>query len=134
MARAILLVMDSVGIGGAKDAEKFGDEGADTLGHIAAACASGAADRPGLRSGPLKIPVMNGLGIGARGRSLDRRASAGHRADRKAAGDLGLCQRGLEGQGHAVRPLGARRPAGAVRLGLFPEHHSGLSEGPDRPR
>jgi phosphopentomutase len=63
MARAILLVMDSVGIGGAKDAEKFGDEGADTLGHIAAACAAGAADRDG-RSGPLAIPVMNRLGIG----------------------------------------------------------------------
>ena len=41
MARAMLLVMDSVGIGGATDADKFGDVGADTLGHIAAACASG---------------------------------------------------------------------------------------------
>lgn len=64
MARAILLVMDSVGIGGAPDAGKFGDEGADTLGHIAAACAAGAADIDGLRSGPLAIPVMNQLGIG----------------------------------------------------------------------
>jgi phosphopentomutase len=63
MARAILLVMDSVGIGGARDAEKFGDEGADTLGHIAAACSAGAADVPGGRTGPLAIPVMNGLGI-----------------------------------------------------------------------
>ena len=63
MARGILLVMDSVGIGGAPDADKFGDEGADTLGHIAAACAAGAADLPGGRSGPLKIPVMNSLGI-----------------------------------------------------------------------
>jgi phosphopentomutase len=63
MARAILLVMDSVGIGGASDAAKFGDEGADTLGHLAAACAEGRADQPGLRSGPLKIPVMNSLGI-----------------------------------------------------------------------
>jgi phosphopentomutase len=63
MARAILLVMDSVGVGGAKDAAKFGDEGADTLGHLAAACAEGRADQAGLRSGPLKIPVMNGLGI-----------------------------------------------------------------------
>ena len=27
--------MDSVGIGEAPDAEKFGDKGADTLGHIA---------------------------------------------------------------------------------------------------
>lgn len=64
MARAILLVMDSVGIGGAPDAQKFGDEGADTLGHIAAACVAGAVDAPGIRSGPLNIPVMNRLGIG----------------------------------------------------------------------
>lgn len=64
MARAILLVMDSVGIGGARDAAKFGDEGADTFGHIAAACAAGAADRAGLRSGPLAVPLMNSLGIG----------------------------------------------------------------------
>ncbi len=64
MARAILLVMDSVGIGGAADAAAFGDEGADTLGHIAAECASGAADQDGLRSGPLAIPNMNRLGIG----------------------------------------------------------------------
>ncbi|XJZ26109.1 phosphopentomutase [Bacillota bacterium Lsc_1132] len=33
--RIFLIVMDSVGIGEAPDAEKFGDKGADTLGHIA---------------------------------------------------------------------------------------------------
>jgi len=64
MARGFLLVMDSVGVGGAKDAADFGDEGADTLGHIAAACAAGRADREGLRSGPLNIPNMNRLGLG----------------------------------------------------------------------
>ena len=32
--RIILLVMDSVGIGHAVDAAKFGDEGSNTLGHI----------------------------------------------------------------------------------------------------
>src|SRR5688500_6652840 len=63
MARGIVLVMDSVGIGGAPDAAAFGDEGADTLGHIAAACAAGAADQAGLRSGPLMIPIMNRLGL-----------------------------------------------------------------------
>ncbi len=41
--RAFLLVMDSFGIGGAEDAEAFGDAGSDTLGHIAAACAAGQA-------------------------------------------------------------------------------------------
>ncbi|MYZ48687.1 phosphopentomutase [Propylenella binzhouense] len=64
MARAFLLVMDSVGIGGASDEAAFGDAGADTLGHIAGACAAGRADVPGGRSGPLAIPVMNRLGIG----------------------------------------------------------------------
>ncbi len=34
MSRAFLFVMDSVGIGGAADAATFGDEGANTLGHI----------------------------------------------------------------------------------------------------
>ncbi|HSG96049.1 MAG TPA: phosphopentomutase, partial [Afifellaceae bacterium] len=64
MARAFLLVMDSVGIGGAPDAADFGDEGADTLGHIAAECAAGRADISGGRSGPLKIPRLLRLGIG----------------------------------------------------------------------
>ena len=34
MARAIILLLDSFGIGHAADAERFGDKGADTLGHI----------------------------------------------------------------------------------------------------
>jgi phosphopentomutase len=41
MARAIILVLDSFGIGGAPDAAVYGDEGGDTFGHIAAACADG---------------------------------------------------------------------------------------------
>ena len=53
MARALLIVLDSVGCGGAADAGDFGVAGADTLGHIAAACARGEADRAGLRAGPL---------------------------------------------------------------------------------
>ncbi len=62
MARAILLVMDSVGIGGAPDAADFGDEGSDTFGHIAAACAAGEADND-IRKGPLQVPNMNRLGL-----------------------------------------------------------------------
>ena len=33
--RIFTIVVDSCGIGGAKDAERFGDAGTDTLGHIA---------------------------------------------------------------------------------------------------
>ncbi|SCX21567.1 phosphopentomutase [Agrobacterium rosae] len=63
MARAFLLVLDSFGVGGAPDAEDYGDLGSNTLGHIAEFCAAGAADRAGLRSGPLKLPNMSALGL-----------------------------------------------------------------------
>ena len=62
MARAIVVVLDSFGIGAAADADKFGDEGADTFGHIAAAAANGDADNN--RSGPLMIPNLLELGLG----------------------------------------------------------------------
>ena len=64
MPRALLIVLDSVGIGGAGDAAAYGDAGADTLGHIAEACARGEGDRTGLRSGLLKLPNLVALGIG----------------------------------------------------------------------
>lgn len=63
MARAILLVMDSAGCGGAPDAADFGDAGANTLGHIVQACAAGRAERG--RSGPLRVPHLEALGLGA---------------------------------------------------------------------
>jgi phosphopentomutase len=63
MSRAFILVLDSLGIGGAADAEKFGDTGADTFGHIAEACALGRANKDGLRQGPLTIPNLTRLGL-----------------------------------------------------------------------
>lgn len=50
--RVVLFVMDSVGIGALPDAEKFGDPGPHTLGHIAEGCAD------------LQIPNLKALGIG----------------------------------------------------------------------
>ncbi|HUV32121.1 MAG TPA: phosphopentomutase [Devosiaceae bacterium] len=64
MPRALIIVLDSAGIGGAPDAAKFGDEGAATIPHIAEACARGGGDRDGLRSGLLALPNMDGLGLG----------------------------------------------------------------------
>jgi phosphopentomutase len=49
--RIFLIVMDSVGIGESPDAEKFGDKGADTLGHIAE------------RMNGLTMPNMGKLGL-----------------------------------------------------------------------
>ena len=50
--RIITIVTDSVGIGHSPDAERFGDAGANTLGHIDEAV------------GPLQIPNLRKLGIG----------------------------------------------------------------------
>ena len=68
MKRVFLVVMDSVGIGGAPDAHTFfngdvPDTGANTLGHIAQACEAGQAEEG--RSGPLQVPVLSSLGLGA---------------------------------------------------------------------
>lgn len=70
MTRAIILVMDSFGIGAAPDATDFGDAGSNTLGHIATACAAGQADNTE-RSGPLSLPNLSrlGLGLAAKGSS-----------------------------------------------------------------
>ena len=67
MARAFLIVMDSVGAGGAPDAAVFfngkvPDTGANTLAHIAGACAAGRAEEG--RGGPLRMPVLDALGLG----------------------------------------------------------------------
>ena len=72
MKRTIILLLDSFGVGGAEDADKFvgttkdgesyDDAGSNTLGHIAQACASGAANNG--RTGPLTLPNLNRLGIG----------------------------------------------------------------------
>lgn len=50
--RAILIVLDSVGIGYAPDARDYGDEGAATLPHIAEAV------------GGLRLPTLEALGLG----------------------------------------------------------------------
>ncbi|HBT52240.1 MAG TPA: phosphopentomutase, partial [Erwinia persicina] len=62
MKRAFIMVLDSFGIGHSKDADKFGDKGSDTLGHIAEACFRGEADKG--RKGPLHLPNLTALGLG----------------------------------------------------------------------
>jgi phosphopentomutase len=57
MARVVLLIMDSVGIGSAPDAVRYGDAGADTIGHIATYCAN-------VRGTPLHLPNLVALGLG----------------------------------------------------------------------
>ena len=69
--RAIVIVMDSVGIGELPDAAAYGDQGSNTVGNIA-------------RRVPLKMPTLRALGLGRlvglgdpeRGGSAEREASA----------------------------------------------------------
>jgi phosphopentomutase len=56
MTRAIILVLDSFGIGATADADKFGDAGADTLGSI-------ARERATSDAGPLQLPNLAKLGL-----------------------------------------------------------------------
>ena len=52
MKRAIVLVLDGVGIGELPDAAEYGDEGSNTLGNLAHSC------------GGIKLPVLEKLGLG----------------------------------------------------------------------
>jgi len=61
MKRTIILMLDSLGIGASADADKFGDVGSNTFGHIAQWCAEGKADEG--REGPLYIPNLTKLGL-----------------------------------------------------------------------
>jgi phosphopentomutase len=89
MPRAFILVLDSAGIGGAADAALYGDDGADTVGHISEACARGEADRDGLRSGPLAVPNLVKLGLGEACRLSTGRIPPGLRSTAAPAGAYG---------------------------------------------
>ncbi|MCH7895076.1 MAG: phosphopentomutase [Proteobacteria bacterium] len=60
MKRAIILIMDSFGIGETEDAGRFGDSGANTFGHIAEHCDRGLA---GDSRGTLALPNLSRLGL-----------------------------------------------------------------------
>lgn len=112
MARAFLVVMDSVGIGGAPDAADYfngdlADTGANTVAHIAQLCARGAACEG--REGPLVLPNLDRLGLG--------------RAVQLASGDvatgLGREPEGLWGVATEVS-LGKDTPSGHWELAGLP--------------
>ena len=103
MPRAFVIVLDSVGCGGAPDAEAFGDEGANTLAHIARACAEGRAEEG--RSGPLRVPHLDAMGLGAAIRLASGAATPGLDAE----------PRGLWGAATEVSP-GKDTPSGHWEL------------------
>ena len=60
--RTIILLMDSFGIGYAHDAEKYGDKGADTLGHICEWFAKNLKDASGMAK-PVFLPNLAARGL-----------------------------------------------------------------------
>ena len=121
MTRAILIVLDSVGCGGAEDAKAYGDEGADTLGHIAEACADGQGRSRRPEARPAEAAAPRGARARPGDEGFDRPRAAGLCASR-AARTVGLS---------ASRPRAARtrRPA----IGSLPERRS-TSTGAISPR
>ncbi len=92
MARAFILVLDSFGIGAAPDADKFGDVGSDTLGHIADWCADGntSEDRP--NAGKLSLPNMSKLGLGKAAELATGKVPSGLEMDGEAIGMYAACE------------------------------------------
>jgi phosphopentomutase len=76
--RALLIVLDSVGVGAAPDAAAYGDEGADTLGHILDRCPA------------LRLPALWSLGLGrilGRDPEVEPKASWGRMRERSTGKD-----------------------------------------------
>lgn len=57
MSRAFILLLDSFGLGATPDADKFGDAGANTFGHIASWAAA--------QGRPMQLPNLERLGLAA---------------------------------------------------------------------
>lgn len=118
MPRGIMLVLDSVGIGGAPDAASYGDEGADTVGHIAEACAAGLVDRT--RTGPLHLPNLVHMGLGEASRLASGRVPPGMDSATPPAGRFGCAAEASKGKD---TPSGHWEIAGVpvtFEWGLFP--------------
>jgi len=80
--RAIILVLDSFGVGATADADKFGDVGADTFGHI-------AAERAKSPTGPLRLPNLTKLGLFHAGQESTGSFAAGYDPNIEVIGAYG---------------------------------------------
>jgi len=83
MQRAIILVLDSFGVGATDDADRFGDVGANTFGNI-------ARKRADSDAGPLKLPNLASLGLFHAGRDSAGEFPAGADPDTEITGSYGF--------------------------------------------
>lgn len=124
MKRTFILMMDSFGIGAAADADKFGDVGANTLGHIAKACAAGEIEG----RGALNLPNLSKLGLGHAGELASGTFPAGLNKDVEVVGAYGFAQELSSGKD---TPSGHWEIAGVPVLfewGYFHDHHNSFPQ------
>jgi len=108
MSRAFLFILDSVGIGGAPDADRFGDKGSNTLGHIAAHVTP-------------SLPNLASLGLGHAARAACGQQPKGFDAEAIVRGQWGF---GVEVSNGKDTPSGHWEIAGvpvAFDWGYFPK-------------
>ncbi|MBK1871076.1 phosphopentomutase [Taklimakanibacter albus] len=108
MSRTFLFILDSVGIGGAPDADRFGDRGANTLGHIAAHV-------------PLSLPHLASLGLGHAALAASGHLPKGFTAETALKGQWGF---GVEKSNGKDTPSGHWEIAGvpvSFDWGYFPK-------------
>lgn len=91
--RAIVLIMDSFGLGATPDAERFGDSGSNTLGHIADYCIARRAD-----ARPLTVPHLEKLGLGLAGELASGKLAAGLSAAPSVIGAWGAAREASSGK------------------------------------
>ena len=118
--RAIVLVLDSVGVGALPDADQYGDEGSNTLGNTSRAV------------GGLSMPNLEAMGLG------NITDIEGVPRSPTPDGFVGPQRRGLCGQGHDDRSLGDDgAPAHGSVSDLsrrIPSRGHGRVRAPHRPR
>lgn len=91
--RAIVLIMDSFGIGATPDAERFGDAGSNTLGHIADHCLMTRSD-----ARPLTMPHLEQWGLGLAGQLASGSLAAGFNPNPKTIAACGAAKEASSGK------------------------------------
>lgn len=84
MKRAIIIILDSFGIGALPDADKFGDAGCNTLGHIDEFCRKNNLT--------FNIPNLLKLGVGKAFEKVNRQKLHIDKRDYEIVGSYGACK------------------------------------------
>lgn len=127
MKRVFIMMLDSFGIGSSEDAEKFGDKGSNTLGHIAQRCAEGLANEKG-RAGKLHLPNFEKLGLGLAAKESCGELPAGFNPTPNLIGGYAYAKEISSGKD---TPSGHWEIAGVPVLfdwGYFPEHENSFPQ------